>query len=306
MSGDAMEQRDFGRTGLRVSVVGLGAGQIGEHDVTEEEAARVLGTALDSGVTLIDTAATYGLSEERIGRHAAARRDEFVLTTKGGQAVDGHADWTPGAVTASIDRSLRRTRSERLDVFFLHSCPVDVLRHGDLQDALDDAVAAGKVGIAGYSGDNEHLVYAVESGRFGAIETSINIVDQWNLHHVVSTLARDAGLGVIAKRPIANAPWRFDERPVGHYGELYWERFHELGLDTALADAVDGELDWNDLTLRFTAFAPGVQTAITGTAKADHLRRNLDAAARGPLPADVLAAIDRAWQRGGSGWPAST
>lgn len=303
----AMQQRDFGRTGLRVSVVGLGAGQIGEQDVTEAEAARVLGSALDSGVTLIDTAATYGLSEERIGRHVAARRDEFVLSTKGGQALDGHADWTPGAVTASIDRSLRRTRSERLDIFFLHSCPVDVLRRGDLQDALDDAVAAGKVGVAGYSGDNEHLAHAVESGRFGAIETSINVVDQANLRHVVGTLARDAGLGVIAKRPIANAPWRFAERPVGHYGELYWERFRALGLESAVAEAEGAAgLEWNELALRFTAYAPGVHTAIAGTAKADHLRSNLDAAAGGPLPADVLSAIDRAWERAGSAWPAST
>ncbi|OMH23976.1 aldo/keto reductase [Tersicoccus phoenicis] len=295
-----LEQRDFGATGLRVSAVGLGAGQIGEDDVTEEEAAAVLHGAIDAGVTLIDTAASYGSSEERIGRHLAGRRDEFVLSTKGGQAIDGNADWTPGAVLASIDRSLRRTRSERLDIFFLHSCPVDVLRRGDLQETLDDAVAAGKVGVAGYSGDNEHLAFAADSGRFGAIETSVNVVDQWNLRNVVGRVDRDRSApGVIAKRPIANAPWRFAERPSGHYAELYWERFRELDLDP-------GELDWGELALRFTAYAPGVHTAIVGTAKPEHLRRNIEAAGRGPLPAETLTVLDQAWQRVGGNWPSST
>jgi aryl-alcohol dehydrogenase-like predicted oxidoreductase len=73
-------------------MVGLGGGQIGEHDVDEEQAAAVLHGALDLGVTLIDTARGYGLSEERIGRHLAPRRDEFILSTKGGYNIDGHDD----------------------------------------------------------------------------------------------------------------------------------------------------------------------------------------------------------------------
>lgn len=304
-----MEQRGFGDTGLRVSAIGLGAGQIGEPDVPEERAAAVLGAALDAGVTLIDTAGTYGLSEERIGRHLAGRRDEFVLSTKGGQAVGGHADWTPGAVTAGIERSLRRTRSTRLDIFFLHSCPVEVLRRGDLQEALDEAVSAGKVGVAGYSGDNEHLALAAGSGRFGALETSVNLVDQWNLRHMVGPL-HDRGRrpGVIAKRPIANGPWRFAERPTGHYGELYWERFGAFApeFERDVENGLDAGADWRELFLRFTANAPGVDTAIIGTADPEHLCRNLDVAARGPLPADVLAALDRAWQQVGTAWPSST
>jgi aryl-alcohol dehydrogenase-like predicted oxidoreductase len=291
-----VEYRNFGDTGLRVSAVGLGAGQIGTSDVSEDQASEVLNTALDLGVTLIDTAMTYGLSEERIGWHLAHRREEFVLTSKGGQAIGRHPEWSATAVAAGIDQSLRRTRSERIDVYFLHSCPVEILRRGDLQDTLDAAVAAGKVGVAGYSGDNAHLEFAAASGRFRAIETSVNIADQWNLRNVVG---RRPELGVIAKRPIANAPWRFTERPVGDYSELYWERLRALGLDP-------GELDWAEFALRFTAFVPGVHSAIVGTADVDNLRRNLDAADRGPLPSDVLDAIEAAWLRAGSDWPAST
>ncbi|MDN3935391.1 aldo/keto reductase [Arthrobacter sp. YD4] len=291
-----LETRPFGDTGLNVSIVGLGAGQIGESDVTERDAADVLNGALDLGVTLIDTAASYGLSEERIGRHLGHRRDEFVLSTKGGPKINGQRDWSPGSVRESIERSLRLTQSERLDIFYLHSCPLDVLRRGDLQDTLDQAVADGKIGVAGYSGDNEALAFAAESGRFGAIETSVNIADQWNLRNVVG---KRPELGVIAKRPIANAPWRFPERPVGNYAELYWERLRALELDP-------GALDWAEFALRFTAYAPGVHTAIAGTAKLEHLRHNIAAAAGGPLDADALAAIDRAWLAAGSDWPAST
>lgn len=291
-----VEQQKFGNTGLSVSVVGLGAGQIGAAEVSEGQVAEVLHGALDLGVTMIDTAASYGMSEERIGRHLSGRRDEFVLSSKGGQAIDGHAEWSPASVTASIEQCLRRTRSERIDIFFLHSCPVEVLQRGDLQDALDEAVAAGKVLVAGYSGDNEHLAFAVDSNRFGAIETSVNVADQWNLRN---TVGGSAGLGVIAKRPIANAPWRFAERPDGHYAELYWDRFQELGLSP-------GSLDWAEFALRFTAFAPGVHTAIVGTANLANLRRNVDAAERGPLGPETLTEIDEAWQRVGADWPSLT
>ena len=291
-----LEQRTFGSTGLTVSAIGLGAGQIGERDVTEAEAAEVLNAALDLGVTLIDTAHGYGSSEERIGRHLAGRRDEFVLSTKGGAGIEGHPDWSPGALTASIELSLRRTRSDRIDVFHLHSCPAEVLERGELQDTLDAAVDAGTVGVAAYSGDNAALALAARSGRFGSIETSVNVVDQWNLRNVVGG---EAGLGVIAKRPIANAPWRFAERPTGHYAELYWERLRELDHDP-------GDLDWAELALRFTAYAPGVDSAIVGTAHVEHLRSNLALAERGPLPADVLERLDQRWREIGDRWPAST
>lgn len=291
-----MEQRSFGDTGLWVSALGLGAGQIGRADLDEADVAELLHGALDLGITLIDTARGYGASEERIGRHLAARRDEFVLSSKGGYDMAGHADWSPGSVTASIDRTLRLTRSERIDIFHLHSCPAEVLRRGDLQDALDRAVSAGKVGVPAYSGDNQDLACAVESGRFGSIEASINLADQWNLRQVVGPRT---GLGVIAKRPIANAPWRFAQRPVGDYAEAYWERLHTLGLDPA-------PLGWDELALRFTAHAPGVHCAIAGTSKLPHLRRNAAAVGRGPLSAEVLAGIDAAWERAGAHWPSLT
>jgi aryl-alcohol dehydrogenase-like predicted oxidoreductase len=288
-----VQQRPFGSTGLTVSVLGLGAGQVGESWVSDRDAAAVLHGALDAGVTLIDTARGYGLSEERIGRHLAGRREEFVLSSKGGYDVDRAPDWTAAAVGRGIDRALATLRTEVIDIFHLHSCSLEVLRSGDLQEALDRAVDQGKIRVAAYSGDNEPLAYAAGSGRFGSVETSVSLADQWSLHHV---LPQHPELGVIAKRPIANAAWRFGERPAGEYAEVYWERLQRLALDPA-------GLAWDEFALRFSAYAPGVDSVIVGTSRLDNLQRNAGMVESGPLPPDVLAAVTTAWQREGGDWP---
>ena len=265
---------------------------MGESSVSDADAAAVLNGALDAGITLIDTARSYGLSEERIGRHLASRRDEFVLATKGGTDIEDSVDWTPKNLRATIARSLSLLRTDRIDIFHLHSCSIQVLERGDLQDTLDAAVAAGKVRVVAYSGDNAPLTLAAESGRFGSIETSVNLTDQWSLHHV---LPHHPDLGVIAKRPLANAPWRHAERPSGWYGELYWERLQQLALDPA-------GLGWDEFALRFAAYATGVDCAITGTAQLAHLQRNAELVARGPLPPEVLVEVETAWERAGQHW----
>ena len=141
-----MQPRSFGTTGLTVSPLGFGAGHIGGDDLTDAEAGRILGAALDLGVTLFDTARSYGRSEERIGRHLSHRRGEFVLFTKGGYGIDGVADWTGEAIARGIDESLARLRTDVIDLFHLHSCDAGVLGRDDIQRALDDARRAGRSG----------------------------------------------------------------------------------------------------------------------------------------------------------------
>lgn len=289
-----MEQRPFGASGLAVSVLGLGAGQVGDGRLAEDDAARLLHAALDAGITLIDTARGYGLSEERIGRHLAGRRNEFVLSTKVGYDIPGHADWTGAAVTAGIERALRTLQTDRLDIVHLHSCDLDVLQRGDVIEALDAARAAGKILVAAYSGENEELAWAIDSGRFGSLQTSINICDQRDIDTLLP-LAAQRGMGVIAKRPVANAPWRFAERPVGDYAEEYWVRLQAMGLRP-------DPFEWQELALRFTAFTPGVHSCIVGTANIDHLLSNIELVGRGPLPADTVAHIRQAFAQHDDNW----
>jgi aryl-alcohol dehydrogenase-like predicted oxidoreductase len=294
MSASALQERPFGATGLVVSALGLGAAEIGAPAVSEAEASALLHEALDLGINFIDTARMYGESEERIGRALAGRRGEFILSTKCGYDIPGIADWTGAAVAAGVNAALKRLRTGWVDVMHLHSCPREVLERGDVIEALEDAVRAGKVRVAAYSGENEHLAYAISTGRFGAIQTSVNICDQ---HSLISHIpgAERRGMGVVGKRPLANAPWRYAQRPVGEYVEVYWDRFQAMKPDC-------GGMDWDEVAIRFAAFAPCVHTVIAGTANRQHLRRNAAHVAKGPLPNEIVVALMDAFRRNGSNW----
>ena len=111
----------YGRGGRLVSRLGLGAGQIGQDTQDDRQVAQLLNAALDLGITLIDTARGYGLSEERIGRHLAHRRSEYMLSTKQGYGISGHADWTAGVIAAGVEQALRLLRTDFIDVAHLHS-----------------------------------------------------------------------------------------------------------------------------------------------------------------------------------------
>ncbi len=286
--------RPFGSTGLQVSALGFGAGHIGSPDRSDRDVQGLLDAVLESGISLIDTARGYGSSEERIGALLADRRGEFVLSTKVGYDVPGVPDWSYEAVALGVDRALGTLRTDMLDVCFLHSCSLDVLRAGEVVSALHAAQAAGKVRVCGYSGEGAELAWAIESRAFGAIQTSVNLADQWTLRALIGS-AVDAGLGVIAKRPLANAAWRFAEPPVGRYEEPYWHRLRAMGITPT-----DG--DWTSTAIRFSAFAPGVSTAIVGTSSPAHLQVVVDAVGRGPLPDSEVQLWSGAFAEHGADW----
>jgi aryl-alcohol dehydrogenase-like predicted oxidoreductase len=286
--------RPLGKTGLTVSALGLGAGQIGDSRLSEDDVGHLLNAALDMGVRFIDTARSYGLSEERIGRHLAHRRGDFVLSTKGGYGVEGVPDWTYETIAKGVDRALARMQTDVIDVFFLHSCPKEMLEAGEVVRALSDAKKAGKIRATGYSGENDALDVAVDSGAFDVLECSVNVCDQ---RAVQGAIARGKELGFVAKRPIANAPWRFVDRPNGEYCEAYWLRLRAMGWD-----ALRGAHEWPELMLRFAAFAPGVATAILGTTRLANLELAARAVELGPLDDETLTRVREAFRAHDQGW----
>jgi aryl-alcohol dehydrogenase-like predicted oxidoreductase len=288
-----MNRRPLGNTGLLVSEIGLGAGSLGGEEIPEEVAGELINAALDAGVTLIDTARSYGLSEERIGRYASSRRDEFVLSSKGGYGAPGVPDWTPEAILRGIDRALEVMRTDRIDVFHLHSCPLELAKREDLIEALERAKDAGKIRVLGYSGEGEALTYAVRTGRFGAIQCSVNLFDQSSFEYVLPA-AKHKGIGVIAKRALGNAVWQYRDWPEGDHA-TYWERMQAMQLDP-------GDVDWHELALRFSAFAPGVASALVGTTRVDHLLEDIAAIEKGPLPEWQRLRIFASFQSKDRGW----
>ncbi|HEY6953535.1 MAG TPA: aldo/keto reductase [Bacteroidota bacterium] len=289
-----MEQREFGKTGLKVSPLGFGAGSIGDPRTSDKEVGELLNGVLDAGVTLIDTARAYGLSEERIGRLLAHRRKEFVLSTKVGYGIPGTTDWTYDCVRAGIDEALRLLRTDVIDIVHLHSCALGTLRNGEVLRAVEEAVQAGKVRVAAYSGENEALEWAVDSGRVGSVQHSVSISDQRVIDGAL-VRSRAKGLGVIAKRPVANEPWRFAECPRGNYAEEYWWRWKTMDLDPR-------GLDWHELALRFSAFTPGVHSCVVGTVNLAHVRQNIEIIGKGPLPPEQYEAIRVAFRQKDPGW----
>lgn len=287
---------DFGATGWKVAPLGFGAMHLNDGRVTEAEAGHLLNAVLDLGVNLIDTARGYGLSEERIGRHLAHRRQEFLLSTKVGYGIPGVPDWTGPCIKAGVEAALARLRCERLDIVHLHSCPLAILERGEVIDALEACARAGTVGLVAYSGDNAELDFAISCGRFGSVQTSISLCDQVNLDHRLPAL-QALGMGVIAKRPIAGAVWDQPERPEAHAEGHYWDRWRAMGLG-----ALPGAPTWNEVALRFTAHLPGVASSIVGTRSLAHLKQNLAWVEMGPLPSEQIELLRTAFRQQDRGW----
>jgi aryl-alcohol dehydrogenase-like predicted oxidoreductase len=289
-----IQKRAFGNTGMEVSVLGYGGGQIGSPSISDTDAEQLLNAVLDNGVNLIDTARGYGRSEERIGKYLSHRRSEFVLSTKVGYDIPGFVNWSYDIILAGIEEALRVLNTEMIDIVHLHSCSVDTLERGEVIQALEDARKSGKIRAAAYSGENEPLAFAIDSGRFQVIQTSINICDQRVLDRKLPTTLR-RGVGVIAKRPVANAPWRFDKRPTANYAEEYWLRWKAMQINPH-------GLPWQELALRFAAFTPGVHSCIVATTNIEHLKENIKYIENGPLPDQIIVAIRSSFKEHDRNW----
>lgn len=285
--------RKFGNHNLTVSALGYGCGQIGGNDLTDKEVSYLLNSILDLGINFLDTARAYGLSEERIGRFISHRRDEFILSTKVGYGIPGYQDWTQAIISAGIDYALKLLRTDHIDIVHLHSCPIHVLENNGVAEALRECLEQGKILVAAYSGENESLEYAVSTAKFGSIQLSVNICDQRAIDAIIPK-AKDSGMGVIAKRAVANAPWRFTKLPRGQYVEEYWLRWKSMNIET--------DLEWNELFTRFTAFTEGVDTMIIGSKNINHIKSNLASIEKGPLPMELYSRIRNLFRQSDKDW----
>ena len=287
-----MEKRKLGNTDMDVSVLGFGGSEIGYQRVSPNSVKKLLNEVLDGGLNVIDTAECYDISEELIGGAVAKRRKEYYLFTKCGHARGwSHPDWRPESLLGSIERSLKRLKTDHLDLVQLHSCSAEELHRGDVVDALKRARERGYTRYIGYSGDGHAARFAVECGAFDTLQTSISIADQEAVD-LFLPLAVERNIGMIAKRPIANVAWQNGNRPpADSYGYPYWERLQKLSYDF-----LGGDLKGTVATaLRFTLSVPGVHTAIVGTAKAGRFTENAAAIGAGPLPKKLFESIRSRW-----------
>jgi aryl-alcohol dehydrogenase-like predicted oxidoreductase len=288
-----MEKRKFGKTEMEFSVLGFGGAEIGYNpNQTQADVNLLLNSALDAGLNVIDTAAAYKTSEAMIGEAVGHRRQDYYLLTKCG-ALDAFTrfDWSKDGVVETIRQSLKNLRTDYLDIAQLHSCSAEILRQGDAVEGLQEAKRLGYTRYIGYSGDNEDAKVAIELGVFDSLQTSVSVADQSPIDENIPA-AVEKGMGIIAKRPIANAVWRHSSKPADAYHHEYWERIQKLKFDflekgTEAATA---------MALRFTMTIPGVDTMIVGTTRPQRWQENARYIAEGNLSNDEYEAIRRRWR----------
>ncbi|HEY59853.1 MAG TPA: aldo/keto reductase [Anaerolineae bacterium] len=269
-----MEYREFGKTGLKVSRLGMGLSELGYELTTSDikKAERLLNIALDGGINFLDTAGCYLISEELIGRTIAHRRKEYILVTKAGHVAGGYdgVDWSYATVKHSIERSLVRMKTDYIDLVQLHSCHINILRKGDVIRALQDAQQEGKTRHIGYSGDNEHALWAIKSDAFATLQTTFNLVDQKAIENLFP-LAKKKRMGIIAKRPIANGVWGKQSNTNGYTADYLGRAITMKAMGPIPQEPKNPILT----SIGFVLAHPEVDTIIIGTINEDHLRENI-------------------------------
>jgi aryl-alcohol dehydrogenase-like predicted oxidoreductase len=278
---------------MDVSVIGFGGGQIGHQKVPPEDAGRLLNAMLDDGLNVIDTASSYMLSEELIGDYIGSRRRDYWLITKCGDDKQIELpDFSRDKMRQEIDRSLRRLHTDRVDLLLLHTCPKEDLERGDVIEVVQRAKDEGKTRFIGYSGDSDAAQYAIQCGAFDALEISVNIADQESIDRGLLKQAKDAGMGLIAKRSIANTAWRMVQNDLQDI-DPYQERLEALAYPFLASDVEQAA----EHALRFTLAVSDVDVALVGTRSVEHWKGMLKAVHAGPLPKSEYEDIRRRWEQ---------
>jgi aryl-alcohol dehydrogenase-like predicted oxidoreductase len=316
-----MELRTLGRTGRQVGVISLGAWQLGADwgEVSEDDAVAVLDAALDAGVTMIDTADVYGdgRSERLVGRMLAGRGDGlFVATKMGRRAEQRPENYNRENFRAWNDRSRANLGVDTLDLVQLHCPPTPVYSSDEVFDALDEMVAEGRIRHYGVSVETtDEALTAIARPGVATVQIILNAFRLKPLEHVLPA-ARDAGVGIIARVPLASGmlSGKFDERTrfaaddhrnfnrggeAFDVGETFAGVPYETGLEAVreLRGVVPDGTAMAQFALRWIVDQPGVSTVIPGASRAEQARANAAAADLPPLTDEQQAAVSEIYDR---------
>ena len=313
---ERMKYRTLGKTGLRVSAVGLGtmvhAGHFGA--MKDSESLSAIDTALDLGVNFIDTSDAYGAgySETLLGNALKGRRDKVILATKGGNVMvgpnRGKRIFEPDYISRVMDESLKRLQTDYIDLYQLHNPTVDVIEHGDVWQVLERAKQAGKIRHYGVSINTmEEGVAAVKNGRSETIQVEYNLLTQ-EPAEAIFPLAQKGNVGIIARIPLKRGiltgkltqadEARFqgeDVRARSFKGEAFAK---ELAKADQLKFLVHGQVkNLGQAAIAFCIAHPAVSVVIPGARNAEQMRENA-AGADVDIPAADLKKAAELWQRG--------
>lgn len=314
----AMKYRALGKTGLRVSAIGLGtmvhAGHFGP--MKDAESLSAIEAALDLGVNFIDTSDAYGAgySETQLGQALKGKRDRVIIATKGGNIMvgpnRGKRNFGPDYISRVMDESLQRLQVDTIDLYQLHNPTVEVIEHGAVWEVLERAKQAGKIRHYGVSINTmEEGIAAVKDGRAETIQVEYNLLAQEPAEKIFPS-AHQANIGIIARVPLrrgiltgkmtAADEQRFqgeDLRARSFKGEAFAK---ELARAEALRFLVHGPVKTlGQAAIAFCLAHPAVSVVIPGARNAEQMREN-GAAADIEISTADLAHIAELWRRGGA------
>ncbi len=307
-----MNSLEFDHTDRRVSEVGMGCWQLGGDwgSVSEDEALAILHGAADAGVTFFDTADVYGggRSETLVGRFLKETSSEVFVATKLGRAGEpgGAANYTPQAMRAHMEASLRRLDVPALDLTQLHCIATEALRQGDVFDTLRTLQAEGKIKSFGASVETmEEALICLEQEGLASLQIIFNIFRQKPIDTLFAQ-AQQRGVALIVRLPLASGllsgKMRRDTQfaPDDHrnynrdgaafnVGETFAGLPFEKGVELAdaLKPMVPDGLTLTQMALRWLLDFPAVTTIIPGAKSPEMARANAAASDLPPLPAPL-------------------
>ena len=300
-----MKYTTLGRTGLRVSVMGIGSGgpsRLGQNSgVPKDEIKRMVRRAFELGINFFDTAAAYGDSEEILGRALEGiPREDYVLVTKFHASRSGIFA-TPEEVIASVDRSLSRLKVDYVDVMQIHGVELPDYREtvDGLMPTLNKLKEQGKFRFIGisetYSRDPKHemLPVALEENLFDTIMVGYNLLSP-TPEHVILPASLDHNVGVICMCAV--------RRALGHADSLDKRIADAKSRNVIDPDSLPSEdpLGWlikdhveslPAAGYKYVASHPAMGTVLTGTANIEHLEANVEAILGPPLPEEDMTRL---------------
>lgn len=312
-----MQTRAFGSTDLKVSALGFGCARIGGIFQGDSDSfVRMLAIARHGGINFFDTADMYsqGESEALLGRVFARRRSEVVIATKAGYCLPGRRklagrlkpllrpvikalgikrerlpsstrgtveqDFSPAYLTRAVEASLRRLRTDYIDLFQLHSPPVEVVERGEWLSAVEDMKRAGKLRHYGISCDSlEAAEAALRFPTVASIQLVFSLLEQGAAEALLPR-ARANRVACIAREVLGNG-LLVKPLPSREDLERYCSSADQLAQRTAqLADlhqrAADSGQSLAQMAMKYASQSDGVSTALIGARTPQQLRRLLD------------------------------
>jgi aryl-alcohol dehydrogenase-like predicted oxidoreductase len=305
-----MNYRCLGSTGIKVSEIGFGTwglggdtkGAVSYGHTDDETSCAALRCACQEGINFFDTSDLYGFghSEQLLGQVFASCRDQVVIASKGGFVDSERQDFSPAHIRDALELSLRRLRTDYIDLYQLHSPSVLSLRERpEIIASLEEFRAAGKIRAWGLSARSpEEAKIAVADFNTPCVQVNFNLTDQRALANGLFTLCRERGTGVIVRTPLCFGFLTGQYSQAGKFDSMdhrsrwsseqiqRWQQANDSFRFLFEANAQDTPAQ---LALRFCLSSDAVSTVIPGMLNEAHVRENAAASQLGALPQEQLA-----------------